>query len=100
MLFLAVFLGFLAENEREHMIEHKREKQYIRTLISDIKTDTTNIQFVIKDYQLRAAHADTALNLFDNLWSNDSSAFFAFSITFNSCWVSKIFILPTERCSN
>ena len=26
MLFLAVFCGFLAENQREHMIEHRREK--------------------------------------------------------------------------
>ena len=27
MLFLAVFCGFLAENYREHIIEHQREKQ-------------------------------------------------------------------------
>ena len=26
MLFLAVFCGFLAENQREHVIEKKREK--------------------------------------------------------------------------
>jgi len=28
MLFLAVFCGFLAENEREHYVESKREKIY------------------------------------------------------------------------
>ena len=28
MLFLAVFCGFLAENQREHFIEHRREKEY------------------------------------------------------------------------
>ena len=26
MLFLAVFCGFLAENQREHMIEHRKEQ--------------------------------------------------------------------------
>src|SRR5215813_12293444 len=29
MLFLAVFCGFLAENQREHMVERRREKDYI-----------------------------------------------------------------------
>jgi len=40
MLFLAVFCGFLAENQREHMIEHKREKQFIVTMLEDLKSDT------------------------------------------------------------
>jgi hypothetical protein len=26
MLFLAVFAGFLAENQREHIVEHQRKK--------------------------------------------------------------------------
>ncbi|MBS1619998.1 MAG: hypothetical protein JST10_04875 [Bacteroidetes bacterium] len=39
MLFLAVFCGFLAENFREHQVEHQREKQYIITLLEDLKTD-------------------------------------------------------------
>ncbi|HLF47055.1 MAG TPA: hypothetical protein VI548_11555 [Chitinophagaceae bacterium] len=40
MLFLAVFCGFLAENQREHYIEHQREKQYIIALINDLEFDT------------------------------------------------------------
>ena len=41
MLFLAVFCGFLAENQREHMVEHQREKQYMESLLSDLAADTT-----------------------------------------------------------
>jgi hypothetical protein len=41
MLFLAVFAGFLAENWREHIVERKREKEYIRSIIEDLKLDTT-----------------------------------------------------------
>ena len=41
MLFLAVFCGFLAEYQLEHMIERQREKDYIRLLIEDLQTDTT-----------------------------------------------------------
>lgn len=43
MLFLAVTLGFFVENQREHLIEHKREKQYILTLIEDLKSDTAQL---------------------------------------------------------
>ncbi len=39
MLFLAVFCGFLAENFREHQVEHQREKQYIISLVKDVELD-------------------------------------------------------------
>jgi len=40
MLFLAVFCGFLAENQREHLIEHQREKQFMISLLQDLRHDT------------------------------------------------------------
>lgn len=43
MLFLAVFCGFLAENFRENIVEHKREKQFIVSFIEDLKSDTAAI---------------------------------------------------------
>ena len=39
MLFLAVLLGFVAENWREHIVEQKRERQYIESLVADLKSD-------------------------------------------------------------
>jgi len=47
MLFLAVTLGFFVENQREHYIEHQREKQFINSLFNDIKADTSNIAKII-----------------------------------------------------
>ena len=44
MLFLAVTLGFFVENQREHYIEHKREKIYIQSLFEDLKKDTAGIE--------------------------------------------------------
>ena len=43
MLFLAVFCGFLAENQREHIVEAHRAKEYAESLLSDMKADTTEI---------------------------------------------------------
>ena len=40
MLFLAVFAGFLAENQREHFVEHQREKKFARRLLSDLRQDS------------------------------------------------------------
>jgi len=47
MLFLAVFCGFLAENYRESLSAKKIEKEYILSLIEDLKTDTTNLSWYI-----------------------------------------------------
>lgn len=44
MLFLAVFCGFLAEYQLEHVIERNREKEFIQTYIEDLKTDTMAIR--------------------------------------------------------
>jgi len=43
MLFLAVFCGFLAENQREHIVEGQRAKEYAKSLLSDMKEDTAEI---------------------------------------------------------
>ena len=47
MLFLAVFCGFLAEYQLEHVIENKREKQFVQSYIEDLKTDTIEIRRII-----------------------------------------------------
>lgn len=41
MLFLAVFLGFGAENFREHKVEQERVEKHMHTMIENLKYDTT-----------------------------------------------------------
>lgn len=41
MLFLAVFLGFLVENFREHQVEEHRAEKHMRTMLENLKYDTT-----------------------------------------------------------
>ena len=47
MLFLAVFCGFLAEYQLEHLIENQRERKYIMSFIEDLKADTMKINQVL-----------------------------------------------------
>jgi hypothetical protein len=39
MIFLAVTLGFIAENVRESISDRRKEKEYIESLMQDLKTD-------------------------------------------------------------
>lgn len=44
MLFLAVFCGFLAENQRENIVERHRAKEYAKSLLSDMRLDTGELR--------------------------------------------------------
>jgi hypothetical protein len=63
MLFLAVFCGFLAENKREHIVEHQREKKFIHSLISDLSSDTTRLGIIINLRNERAPMLDSFMIL-------------------------------------
>jgi len=55
MIFLAVFMGFIAENIREKVTDHERERQYMESLVKDLVSDTASLKagFPIKDERLK-----------------------------------------------
>jgi hypothetical protein len=61
MLFLAVFCGFLAENQREHFVEHQREKQFMRSLTEDLETDTFELHKAIGKADTVTRYSDSVL---------------------------------------
>lgn len=63
MLFLAVFAGFLAENQRERLVEHKRELQYMKSMSEDLKTDTLELMKVYSDGETSIRNIDSMLLL-------------------------------------
>ena len=66
MLFLAVTLGFLVENLREHFIENKKEKQYIQSLVADLKDDDQSISHELVSQQKRTAMMDSMIALLND----------------------------------
>jgi len=40
MMFAAISASFFVENQREHYIERKKEKQYMSSMLADMKSDT------------------------------------------------------------
>jgi hypothetical protein len=71
MLFLAVFCGFLAENQREHMIEHKREKQFISSLLNDLRLDIAWLDTVTHSAIMRMTNIDSGILVLSRLGDNE-----------------------------
>jgi hypothetical protein len=74
MLFLAVFAGFLAENQREHFIEHQREKSFMNSMIKDLEADTATFRLMTQTYTEVTQHADSLVELLSHLSTLEKNA--------------------------
>ena len=73
MLFLAVTLGFLVENQREHYIENKREKQYIQSFYEDLTADELDLESNIEYLRGQVKAADSLEVLMKNVTKKQSA---------------------------
>lgn len=63
MLFAAVTLGFFAENQRESLGEKERGVEYAERLIEDLNLDSTRMEEVMANYQLKIEQISTLIPL-------------------------------------
>jgi len=71
MLFLAVFLGFIAENQREHYVDKRKEIIYVKGILTDLVTDTINFsQFISKTLE-NESRIDSLISLLKTYKSSD-----------------------------
>ncbi len=82
MLFLAVFLGFVAENIREHIVENDRAKEYAVSLVQDLQKDTAAINIQIKTGEIYISITDSLLNISNSLLEGRNAAKFSFYTRF------------------
>jgi hypothetical protein len=73
MLFLAVFCGFIAENWREQIQEHRRELEFIHSIVLDIKSDTLESSKILKQLKSLSAGIDSVLVLLSSPGINDNT---------------------------
>ncbi|HEY4876893.1 MAG TPA: hypothetical protein VIH86_15040 [Puia sp.] len=59
MLFLAVFLGSVAENIREHNVDKGKEKVYMQNVLDDLKADTAIYNHYAENNKVLFALIDT-----------------------------------------
>jgi hypothetical protein len=73
MLFLAVTAGFFVENQREHIVEHKRGKQYIKSFVEDLKIDTARFAGTINYYQKLVSVLNPLYGCYDSILHNQNA---------------------------
>ena len=61
MIFLAVTMGFFAENIREHIVNKERESQYMRSFVEDLSNDLIELPILIKSIQRQQLDAADSL---------------------------------------
>src|SRR5436190_23243318 len=70
MLFLAVFCGFLAENQREHMAEKARAKQYIQSFYDDLHNNLATFSRIINFDKQKIAALNNMYSCYDTISGN------------------------------
>jgi len=63
MIFFAVTAGFFAENFRETLSDHSKEKEYIHSLLLDLRSDTMTLGKTIASNQRYAGNDSILLHL-------------------------------------
>ena len=87
MLFLAVFCGFLAENQREHMVEDHRAKELVTSLLNDLQRDTAQLNMLVKRREEKRSILDSLNALLQSPPATiDRNSFFRFV-----AWASSYF---------
>jgi hypothetical protein len=81
MMFLAVFCGFLAENQREHFVENNRAKEYAVLLMEDLKNDSVYISQLTTNQTMMLLRADSLLAILssDQFMNNNFKIIYLFN---------------------
>ncbi len=65
MIFLAVTMGFFAENIREHLSDNAKEKEYIESLVADLEIDQKILSENISALQTGISMMDSMVTILD-----------------------------------
>lgn len=77
MLFLAVFAGFLAENQREHYVENERAKALAKNLYKEIYADSISVQRCLLNREIKEKECNYFIDYVkDSDLTNLSTRFF------------------------
>jgi len=90
MLFLAVTLGFIVENLREHIVEHERATQFLQSMLVDVRTNKKNLDSLVQqDRDLIVSYEFLVNWLLADSTTIDRAAF---SGTMGAVWVRNFLV--------
>jgi hypothetical protein len=87
MIFLAVTMGFFAENIREHLSDKNKEIKYVESFVRDLKADTADINHVLIKNKKKDKAFDSLLLLssenLNNLQLSKTFIAYLYKVTFD-----------------
>jgi hypothetical protein len=90
MLFLAVVCGFFAEYQLEHKIEKDRARQFLQSMVVDVRTNVKNLDSLLTQDKIIIANHDELVN-----WLLQDSAIIdraAFAKKMGAVWVRNFLV--------
>src|SRR5579864_3422643 len=84
MIFIAVTLGFIAEQIREGFFERRIQKEYIFSFYEDLKTDTAKISSVIYFDEHKIDVFSTIAQCYDSVSKNSKATSCMFDLIKNT----------------
>ena len=90
MLFLAVSLGFFVENIRESYVEKERARQFLQSMLVDVKTNIKNLDSLMQQDRIIIANHDSLAN-----WLLADSATIdraAFARKMGAVWIRNFYV--------
>jgi hypothetical protein len=63
MIFVAVTLGFFAENIREKVTEQHRAREFAVSMVNDLEADTTELRLYREYFAYAAGNVDTLMHM-------------------------------------
>ncbi|MGC1390182.1 MAG: hypothetical protein WA816_04035 [Bacteroidales bacterium] len=71
IIFVAITGSYFAENLREHFVDRHKEKEYMKSMLQDLRSDSANLAKVIELNEEQIKGLDSLLNLFNNKLGNN-----------------------------
>ncbi|HEY4876641.1 MAG TPA: hypothetical protein VIH86_13775 [Puia sp.] len=75
MIFLAVTMGFFAENVREYFTDKEKQKQFIQSFYEDLKIDTARLSLVIDYDEEKIIGLNDMSNCYDTVTKNIKASY-------------------------
>jgi hypothetical protein len=85
VIFVAIVGSFFAENLREHYVERHKEKDYMKSMLQDLKTDTVSLGILIMQNKEQIKGIDSLLSIMRTKMSrNDIKLFYYYDLKYTS----------------
>ena len=86
MIFLAVLMGFMAENLREQFTDHRRTQQFAKSLVHDLQIDAQKCNSIVLDFNRQVLNYDTLMILLNSNKPSTNRLYYFFQFTTRLSW--------------